>query len=61
MIMYCNKMYYLCNRQVTLFEELVLLKEYEKREDILADKVSSKAQEKIDMQNKVNFILKKSL
>ena len=40
-------------RQVTLFEELVLLKEYEKREDILADKVTSKAQEKIDMQNKI--------
>jgi hypothetical protein len=38
---------------VTLFEELVLLKEYEKSEDVLADKVSNKQQEKLDMQNKV--------
>ncbi|KAL8598401.1 hypothetical protein ACOMHN_032678 [Nucella lapillus] len=40
-------------RQVTLFEELVLLKEYEKSEDVLADKVSSKQQEKLDMHNKI--------
>ena len=40
-------------RQVTLFEELVLLKEYEKREDVLAEKVSNKQQEKLDMQAKV--------
>ncbi|CAG2191558.1 CFAP44 [Mytilus edulis] len=40
--------------QVTLFEELVLLKEFEKREDVLAEKVTNKAQEKIDMQNKVD-------
>ncbi|KAH9503837.1 Cilia- and flagella-associated protein 44 [Bulinus truncatus] len=40
-------------RQVTLFEELVLLKEYEKREDILADKVIIKEQEKADMQLKI--------
>ncbi|KAH9503836.1 Cilia- and flagella-associated protein 44 [Bulinus truncatus] len=40
-------------RQVTLFEELVLLKEYEKREDILADKVVIKEQEKADMQLKI--------
>ncbi|GFR69194.1 cilia- and flagella-associated protein 44-like [Elysia marginata] len=40
-------------RQVTLFEELVLLKEYEIREDILAEKVANKQQEKLDMQTKV--------
>ncbi|XP_048254045.1 cilia- and flagella-associated protein 44-like isoform X2 [Haliotis rufescens] len=40
-------------RQVTLFEELVLLKEYEKREDVLAAKVTGKQQEKLDMQNKI--------
>ncbi|KAK7499820.1 hypothetical protein BaRGS_00008911 [Batillaria attramentaria] len=40
-------------RQVTLFEELVLLKEYEKSEDVLAEKVSAKQQEKLDMQNKI--------
>ncbi|XP_052805423.1 cilia- and flagella-associated protein 44-like isoform X2 [Mya arenaria] len=40
-------------RQVTLFEELVLLKEYEKREDVLADKVTGKQQEKLDMQAKI--------
>ncbi|KAK7105366.1 cilia- and flagella-associated protein 44-like [Littorina saxatilis] len=40
-------------RQVTLFEELVLLKEYEKSEDVLAEKVTSKQQEKLDMQNKI--------
>ena len=41
-------------RQVTLFEELVLLKEYEKREDVIAAKVMSKQQEKLEMQAKVN-------
>ncbi|KAK3588814.1 hypothetical protein CHS0354_028462 [Potamilus streckersoni] len=40
-------------RQVTLFEELVLLKEYEKREDVLAAKVTNKQQEKLDMQAKI--------
>ncbi|XP_053372820.1 cilia- and flagella-associated protein 44-like [Mercenaria mercenaria] len=40
-------------RQVTLFEELVLLKEYEKREDVLAEKVTNKQQEKLDMQAKI--------
>ncbi|KAK6165219.1 hypothetical protein SNE40_023570 [Patella caerulea] len=40
-------------RQVTLFEEFVLLKEYEKREELLADKVSNKQQEKLDMQTKI--------
>ena len=42
-------------RQVTLFEELVLLKEYEIREDILAEKVANKQQEKLDMQSKVRI------
>ena len=42
-------------RQVTLFEELVLLKEYEKREDVLAEKVSNKQQEKLDQQAKVRY------
>ncbi|XP_046572732.1 cilia- and flagella-associated protein 44-like isoform X2 [Haliotis rubra] len=40
-------------RQVTLFEELVLLKEYEKSEDVLAAKVTGKQQEKLEMQNKI--------
>ncbi|XP_033757971.1 cilia- and flagella-associated protein 44-like isoform X3 [Pecten maximus] len=40
-------------RQVTLFEEFVLLKEFEKREDVLAAKVTSKQQEKLDMQHKI--------
>ncbi|XP_059142623.1 cilia- and flagella-associated protein 44-like isoform X2 [Physella acuta] len=40
-------------RQVTLFEELVLLKEYEKREDVLAEKVVGKQNEKSDMQAKM--------
>lgn len=44
-------------RQVTLFEELVLLKEYEKREDVLAEKVTNKQQEKLDMQAKVGPFL----
>ncbi|XP_064651335.1 cilia- and flagella-associated protein 44-like isoform X2 [Lineus longissimus] len=40
-------------RHVTLFEELVLLKEFEKRENVLAAKVEGKQQEKMDMQAKV--------
>ncbi|XP_074652110.1 cilia- and flagella-associated protein 44-like isoform X2 [Tubulanus polymorphus] len=40
-------------RQVTLFEELVLLKEFEKSENVLADKMEAKQQEKLDMQAKV--------
>ncbi|XP_021372219.1 cilia- and flagella-associated protein 44-like isoform X2 [Mizuhopecten yessoensis] len=40
-------------RQVTLFEEFVLLKEFEKREDVLAAKVTGKQQEKLDMQLKI--------
>merc|ERR1712048_1267581 len=37
----------------TLFEELILLKEFEKRENALAGKVSAKYQEKDDMEDKV--------
>ena len=40
-------------RQVTLFEELLLLKDFEKRENVLAAKVDSKQQEKLDMQTRV--------
>ncbi|XP_077985504.1 cilia- and flagella-associated protein 44-like isoform X2 [Glandiceps talaboti] len=40
-------------RHVTLFEELQLLKEFEKRENVLADKVEGKNREKGDMQSKV--------
>ncbi|XP_062616211.1 cilia- and flagella-associated protein 44-like [Saccostrea cucullata] len=40
-------------RQVTLFEEFVLLKEYEKREDVMEAKVSGKQQEKLEMQAKI--------
>ncbi|XP_078590601.1 cilia- and flagella-associated protein 44-like isoform X5 [Branchiostoma floridae x Branchiostoma japonicum] len=40
-------------RHITLFEELVLLKEFEKRENVLADKVNNKKQERADMEVKV--------
>merc|ERR1712100_94413 len=40
-------------REITLFEELILLKEFEKRENALAGKVSAKYQEKDDMEDKV--------
>lgn len=40
-------------REITLFEELILLKEFEKRENLLAGKVSAKYQEKDDMEDKV--------
>ncbi|XP_070551975.1 cilia- and flagella-associated protein 44-like isoform X2 [Ptychodera flava] len=40
-------------RHVTLFQELQLLKEFEKRENVLADKVEAKNKEKSDMQMKV--------
>ena len=43
------------NRQVTLFEELLLLKEFEKRENVLAAKVEAKHQERLEMQAKVIF------
>ena len=42
-------------RQVTLFEELLLLKEFEKRENVLAAKVEAKHQERLEMQAKVIF------
>ena len=45
---------FLLNRQVTLFEELLLLKDFEKRENVLAAKVDHKQQEKQDMQAKVS-------
>lgn len=41
-------------RYITLFEEFLLLKEYEKHENLLGTKVSVKQQEKIDQQNKVS-------
>ena len=63
----CDSMYWCCVqtgviactgvvvfRQVTLFEELVLLKEYEKSENVLAEKVANKQQEKLEMHNKVS-------
>ena len=40
-------------RNTTLFEEFVQLKEFEKREDMLAGKVNAKYDEKLDMQEKV--------
>ncbi|XP_053313360.1 cilia- and flagella-associated protein 44 [Spea bombifrons] len=39
-------------RHVTLFEELLLLKEFEKREDILQERVSDRVSEKEDMKAK---------
>ncbi len=47
--------FFLIFRQVTFFEELLLLKEFEKRENVLAAKVESKQQEKLDMQGKVRM------
>lgn len=44
-------------RYMTLFEEFLLLKEYEKHENILGNKVAVKQQEKIDQQNKVECLL----
>ena len=43
-------------RMITLFEELVLLKEFEKRENVLMEKVAQKKQEKEEMQEKVNIL-----
>ena len=48
-------------RQVTLFEELLLLKDFEKRENMLADRVAARQQEKIDMQNKVHMKYEKRM
>ena len=49
---------YLCSvdRQVTLFEEFMLLKEFEKRENSFANKVNTKLSEKDEMQEKVREI-----
>jgi hypothetical protein len=44
-------------RHVTLFEELLLLKDFEKQENVLAEKVENKQQEKLDMQAKVTYSL----
>jgi hypothetical protein len=44
-------------RHVTLFEELLLLKDFEKQENFLAERIKSKQQEKIDMQAKVFIVL----
>lgn len=41
------------DRQVTLFEEFMLLKEFEKRENSFANKVNTKLSEKEEMQEKV--------
>ena len=42
---------------MTLFEEFMLLKEFEKRENIYANKVDSKFIEKEEMQDKVSLTL----
>lgn len=42
-------------RYITLFEEFLLLKEYEKHENLLGNKLAMKQQEKIDQQTKVNM------
>ena len=42
---------------MTLFEELQLLKEFEKRENVLAAKVDVKIKERSDMQAKVSKAL----
>lgn len=49
---------FLCSvdRQVTLFEEFMLLKEFEKRENSFANKVNTKLSEKDEMQEKVREI-----
>ena len=48
-------MIYLCSvdRQVTLFEDFMPLKESEKRENSFANKVNTKLSEKEEMQEKV--------
>lgn len=43
-------------RYITLFEEFLLLKEYEKHENILGNKLAFKQQEKIDQQTKVSLL-----
>ena len=41
---------------MTLYEEFMLLKDFEKREDFLANKVLVKMQEKDDIEDKVNTL-----
>jgi len=41
-------------RQIILFEELLLLKDFEKRENLLANKALTKMQEREDMEDKVD-------
>ena len=48
-------------RHVTLFEELVLLKEFEKRENTFANRVKTKENEKQDMLDKVIIIIMKKI
>ena len=48
-----NLFFYFYDRQVTLFEEFMLLKEFEKRENSFANKVNTKLREKDEMQEKV--------
>lgn len=45
--------FHFVDRQVTLFEEFMLLKEFEKRENSFANKVNTKLSEKEEMQEKV--------
>ena len=45
--------FFFFDRQVTLFEEFMLLKEFEKRENSFANKVNTKLSEKEEMQEKV--------
>ena len=40
---------------MTLFEEFLLLKDFEKHENVLTEKVEMKMQEKADMYNKVRI------
>ena len=48
------------DRQVTLFEEFMLLKEFEKRENSFANKVNTKLSEKEEMQEKVRELVSES-
>ena len=40
-------------RHVTLFEEFLLLRDFEKHENVIVSKLEGKQQEKFDMQEKV--------
>jgi len=46
---------------MTLYEEFMLLKDFEKRENALASKVEEKHEEKADMQIKVDVHVNKSV